>query len=701
MKSEPQFSLMAKDLMPGTLFLVVGPSGVGKDTLLNGAREALEGTWFRFPRRVITRPADAGGEDHTPATDASFEDMVSSGAFLHHWQAHGLRYGIPGDVVSDLESGVNVVINTSRLEVEAFRREVPRTVVIYINASADVIAARLRARGRETEEEINRRLKRIVEQSAHSEGAVEILNDTTVEEGTEKLVEVITGSCELHTKVHEFPVDFASKALCLLHSGNPVATRLLAGTERVSLSANGKSITADVGWTETESFVAKDNCAVSEKVLSVLGVQAGHALRVERSPAPESRAILQKKVRGGELTSNEIRRMVRDLVDGRFSASEIAGFLVSASRNLTIDEVIELTKARAEYAHKQKWNADIVVDKHSMGGIPGNRVSPIIIPIIAAFGLTMPKTSSRAITSAAGTADIMEVLAKVDLTPDQMAQVVNKTGACIAWNGRLTHSPVDDVMNSINRPLGLASALLDTSSILSKKLAAGSTHVLIDLPIGPQAKTVSQQDGKSLKELFETVGAGVGLKVHANLADGTKPVGRGVGPVLETIDVLNVLSNEPGAPQDLLEKSVQYAGHILEWAGAVDQGQGRNKALDIVTSGEAYEKLQQIVLAQGGQAHDLKPGQFKCEIAADRTGKIEEIDIRTISSIARAAGAPLDKTAGIYLYANVASKVEKGQPLLRIHASSQKALDEAIAKADQTDPIVRKWSEGSYQINLA
>lgn len=682
--------------MPGTLFLVVGPSGVGKDTLLHGAREALEGRWFRFPQRVITRPADAGGENHKPATDASFEDMVSNDAFLHYWKAHGLRYGIPRDIIGDLEAGVNVVVNTSRMEVEAFQRKAPRTVVICINAAKDVIAARLRVRGRETEDEINRRLERTVEQSAHIESAVEIFNDTTVQEGTEKLVEVIAGSCDLYAEANEFPGDFASKALCLLHSENPVATRLLAGTERVALYANGKSITADLGWTETASFVKRDICAVSEKVLSTLGVEPGHPVRIERSPAPESRAILQKKVRGGELNSNEIHRIVRDLVDGRFSASEIAGFLVSASRNLTIDEVVELTRARAQYAHKQKWNADIVVDKHSMGGIPGNRVSPIIIPIIASFGLIMPKTSSRAITSAAGTSDVMEVLARVDLTPEQMAQVVNKTGACIAWNGRLTHSPVDDVMNSINGPLGLASALLDTSSILSKKLAAGSTHVLIDLPIGPQAKTVSREDGESLKQLFETVGAGVGLKVHTYLSDGTKPVGRGVGPVLETIDVLKVLSNETDAPQDLLEKSVQYAAHILEWTGAVDRGQGHGKAMSILTSGEAYEKLQEIVLAQGSQAKKLNPGRFTFEIDADRSGTIEEIDIQTIAALARAAGAPLDKSAGVYLCANVASTVEKGQTLLRIHASSQKALEEAVAKVNEMSSIVRKWSEASY-----
>ena len=679
--------------MPGTLFLVVGPSGVGKDTLLDGAREALEGNWFRFPKRVITRPADAGGEEHIAATEAAFEEMVSNGAFLHDWQAHGLRYGVPADVLDDLAVGVNVVLNTSRKEINAIRRKVPSTITIYINASPEIVAQRLRKRGRETEDEIRQRLARLVEKPAHGEGSLEIMNDSSVDNGIEKLVEVISGSCDLHAKVQEFPVDFGSKTLCLLHANNPIAKRLLAGAERVSLMANGKSTVADLGWTETGSFVESDKCAVSERVLSDLEIQAGHTVRIERSPSPQSRAVLQKKVRGGHLSANEIKGFVKDLVDGRFSSSEIAGFLVSAARNLTIDEIIELTKARAAYAHCHEWDTEIVVDKHSMGGIPGNRVSPIIIPIIAAFGLTMPKTSSRAITSAAGTADMMEILARVDLTPDQMQHVVNKTGACIAWNGRLTHSPVDDVMNSINRPLGLASALLDVSSIMSKKLAAGSTHVLIDLPIGPQAKTTSPAEGARLKELFEAVGTGVGLKVHVNLADGTKPVGQGIGPILESIDVLDVLSNKPGAPQDLLQKSVQYAAYILEWTGSVEHGQGQSTALDIVASGQAYDKLQEIIQAQGQQPGDLKAGQFTGEITTQHTGLIEEMDIRAISSIARAAGAPLDKSAGVYLCANVGSRVDKGQPLLRIHSSSQQGLDDAMAKASVAGPLVRKWSE--------
>lgn len=675
--------------MPGTLFLVVGPSGVGKDTLLDGARGVLEGAWFRFPHRVITRPSDAGGEAHKAATEAKFDDLLAQGAFLHHWPAHGLRYGLPADIAQSLAEDVNVVVNTSRREIDAIRTKVPSALAIYISASPDIVAERLRARGRETEEEIERRLSRIVEGPAHGAGILEVLNDGTVAEGIEKLIDVIAGSCDLYANAVEFPVDFGSRALCLFHRNNPVAARILAGAERVSLSAGGAMVTADLGWTEDQALVSHESCAVSKSILGKLKVDAGQSLFVERSPAPKSRAILQKKVRGGQLEPSEVHGIVKDLVDGRFSNSEIVGFLVSAARNLTIDEVIELTKARAAYAHRQVWDADIVVDKHSMGGIPGNRISPIIIPIIAAFGLTMPKTSSRAITSAAGTADMMEVLAKVDLTPDEMQRVVKQTRACIAWNGRLTHSPVDDVMNAINLPLGLASALLDVSSIMSKKLAAGSTHVLIDLPIGPQAKTKTREEGAKLKSLFETVGAGVGINVHANLSDGTKPIGRGIGPVLETIDVLDVLSNKPGAPKDLLDKSLDYSAHILEWTGSVEPGEGRKAAQRIVENGQAFDKLQDILQAQGRCTEKLTPSGFTDDILAERSGQIGEFDIQAISALARAAGAPLDKSAGIYLFANVGDSVEQGEPLFRIHASSQQGLTEALEKAKTASPLVR------------
>lgn len=680
--------------MTGTLFLVVGPSGVGKDTLLDGAREQLSASrWFRFLRRVITRPEEAGGEDHIAATDEEFDDILSVGGFLHHWEAHGLRYGIPADALDDLGRGVNVVLNTSRNELEAFQEKVSNVVVVYISASPEVVEKRLRARARETDEEIARRLARIVERPTAFDGALELLNDSTVERGVEKLIDVIAGSCDLRAEATELQISFGSKPLCLFHRGNPIAARLLAGSERVSISANGKSIVAELGWTDEIAALPVDKCAVSGAVFDALDILDGDAVDVERSPTPQSRAILQKKVRGGQLNAEEIHGFVDDLVNGRYSSPEIAGFLVSAANNLNAEEIIALTQARAAYAHRQDWGADIVVDKHSMGGIPGNRITPIVIPIIAAFGLTMPKTSSRAITSAAGTADMMEVLTRVDLTPEEMRKVVGETGACIAWNGRLTHSPVDDVMNSINRPLGLASALLDVSSIMSKKLAAGSTHVLIDLPIGPQAKTKSMAEGENLKSIFETVGEGIGLKVQVNLTDGTKPIGFGVGPILEAIDVFSVLRNDPDAPRDLLEKSLQYAARILEWTGSVAEGQGDRAARELIESGKALEKFQEIVDRQGGRDTEMRAGSFTWEVTADRAGQIDEMDIRTVSAIARAAGAPLDTAAGVRVLANVGSELDRGQPVLRVFSSSRDGLADARAVLEKAPPVIRRWAD--------
>lgn len=679
--------------MSGTLFLVVGPSGVGKDTLLDGARARLSGSkWFRFVRRVITRPADAGGEDHIAATEAAFDRQLADGAFLHHWSAHGLRYGIPADVEDDLAAGINVVLNTSRNEVQAFRDRLSDVVVVYVTASPRVIETRLRARGRESDAEIAKRLARLVEHPMPGDGALEIRNDGSVEDGIAGLVDLIAGSCNLHADMRVFPVEFGTKPVCLVNRANPIAGRLLAGSERVSICAGGKTTVAELGWTSEDALASPDQCAMSGSAIAALGIGAGDVVRIERSPSPKSREVLQKKVRGGSLSPGEMTGFVDDLVHGRFSASEIAGFLVSASTNLSMEEVVALTKARASYAHRQVWEADVVVDKHSMGGIPGNRITPIIIPIVAAFGLTMPKTSSRAITSAAGTADMMEVIARVDLTPEEMQRVVRETGACIAWNGRLTHSPVDDVMNAINRPLGLSSSLLDVSSIMSKKIAAGSTHVLIDLPVGPQAKTRTMEEAERLKLLFETVGAGVGLSTRVNLADGTRPIGRGIGPVLETRDVFKVLENDEDAAQDLLDKALDYAAKILEWAGGVAEGSGRDVARELVTSGAALEKLHQIAGQQGAHKSDLAPGQFSWELKAERDGEIAAIDIRTVSAIARASGAPRDKAAGIDLLANVGSKVTAGQPILRVHSSSQRGLQEARERAGLAAPVVSAWA---------
>ena len=243
---------------------------------------------------------------------------------------------------------------------------------------------------------------------------------------------------------------------------------------------------------------------------------------------------------------------------------EIAAFLISSASFMTSGELLALTHAMAAPERNSNGQA-IVVDKHCIGGIPGNRTSMIVVPIVAAHGLTIPKTSSRAITSPAGTADTMEVLARVDVAVDEMKEVVAACHGCLVWGGHVNLSPADDILISVERPLCLDTREQMVASIMSKKLAAGSTHLLIDLPVGPTAKLANASEAMRLRKLFEFVGDHFGIAVEVITTDGRQPIGNGIGPVLEAQDVMAVLANEPAAPADLREKSLRLAAHLLEY----------------------------------------------------------------------------------------------------------------------------------------
>lgn len=683
----------SSDHLPkGSLILVAGPSGVGKDTLIDGARAALDGLRaYAFARRVITRDPEAGGEDYHPVTEPEFEQMRLRGAFLHHWDAHGLRYGIPVVVRRWLEEGTHVIVNVSRAVIPQIRAVWPDTLTLLIDASPEVVAARLRARGREAPDQIARRLARAATVPDGSGAVIRILNDRSPAEGVRAFVEAVMGAAAPRFCARPARVDLGARALCLLSDIHPATAGLTAASGRVEILApNGARAVAELGVLRAPLGQSEpaEVAALSPALMERLMLAPGDPLVLAAAPSPESRAILQRKVAGGTLSDAEIDAVVGDMVAGRYSEAELAGFLVAASRDLAAPEVIALTRARAARAARQSWPGEIVVDKHSMGGIPGNRITPIIIPIVTALGLTMPKTSSRAITSAAGTADAMEVIARVDLTPDELHACVTETGGCIAWNGRLTHSPVDQVMNAINRPLGLRSTRLDVSSILSKKLAAGSTHVLIDMPVGPEAKTRDAADAQDLADLFTTVAEGVGLSLKVMQTDGTGPVGRGVGPVLEMRDVFAVLEGRPDAPTDLRDKALRYAAEILHWAAGMGAAEAADAARACLDEGRALEQLHRIAAAQGLLAETPPPpAPYTAEITATGAGRLIGFGVRAVSGTARAAGAPREPTAGVDLLVGPGATLAPGTPLLRIHAATRFALAsaEAVARAALAD----------------
>jgi thymidine phosphorylase len=291
-----------------------------------------------------------------------------------------------------------------------------------------------------------------------------------------------------------------------------------------------------------------------------------------------------------------------------------------------------------------------------------------VVPIVAAHGMLIPKTSSRAITSPAGTTDTMEVLANVELDISSLHDIVRKHRGCLAWGGTSRLSPADDIMIAVERPLGIDSHGQLVASILSKKLAAGSTHLLIDIPVGPTAKVRHMREAQALRKLFEFVGDQHGIFLEVIITDGRQPVGNGIGPVLEARDVMRVLQNDPKAPTDLRQKALLLAGRILEFDPDVRGGRGYAIARDILDSGRALDKMNAIIEAQGRHQVTYEPGRLVQEICAPHDGVVTSIDNLHMAHIARFAGAPMDKGAGVDLFKKLGESVNKDEPLYRVHA---------------------------------
>jgi len=275
----------------------------------------------------------------------------------------------------------------------------------------------------------------------------------------------------------------------------------------------------------------------------------------------------------------------------------------------------------------------------------------------------------------------MEVLACVDLDMEQMRAVVEKEKACLAWGGHVNLSPADDVLISVERPLHIDTKEQMVASILSKKLAAGSTHLLIDIPVGPSAKVRTQSEAVRLRKLFEFVGDRIGISLEVVLTDGSQPVGRGVGPVLEARDVMAVLRNEPDAPGDLRARALLLAGKVLEFDPELRGGAGRARAEELLDSGAALAAMKRMIDAQGKAPKAYSLGELTYEVKATKSGVVSGMDCYRLGRIARLAGAPMDKGAGLDLYKKIGDDVSKGDALYRIHSCFQSDFDFAIEMA--------------------
>ena len=438
---------------------------------------------------------------------------------------------------------------------------------------------------------------------------------------------------------------------------------------RVEVDLRGRRIIASINLVNS-NLLAPDEVSLSISAWHKLDAVAGDTVTVEHAPTLDSLGAVRSKIYGNRLAAPALTAIMGDVAAGRYSELHIAAFIAAcAGGRMDLQETIDLTGAMVGAGERIDWGRAPIADKHCVGGLPGNRTTPIVVAIAVAAGLTMPKTSSRAITSPAGTADVMETLTRVDLDVPAMRRVVERVGGCFVWGGALSLSPADDLLIRIERPLDISSDAQLVASVLSKKIAAGATHALIDIPVGPTAKVRSDPDADRLQLLLEQVAAAHGLKLRILRTHGSQPVGRGIGPALEAHDVLAVLRGAAAAPVDLRMRSLVLAGELLEFCGASTPGDGRSTATRLLDSGAAWTTFQEICEAQGGLR---EPGvaPLRETMTAERDGHLSAIDNRRLSQVAKLAGAPSSPTAGVELHAKLGDRVERGMPLFTLHAQA-------------------------------
>ncbi len=454
--------------------------------------------------------------------------------------------------------------------------------------------------------------------------------------------------------------------------------------DRILIKKKSKKVVAVLDIAESEKAVPRGSIGLFEEVLDALNAKQDDAVIVLLEKKPDSVKYIRKKLDGKTLSYKETYAIVEDIVKDKLTDIELTSYVsANYTRGMMMEEIVHLANAMTKTGVALKLNEKPIVDLHSIGGVPGNRTTMIVVPLLAAAGLIVPKTSSRAITSPAGTADTMEVLCKVAFPLKKIYSIIKKTGAFIIWGGAVNLAPADDKIIHVESPLSIDAEGQMLASIMAKKASVSATHLLMDIPVGEGSKVglgskaENRKKALHLKRKFEKLSKKLGIKIKVMITDGSQPVGNGIGPSLEARDCIWILQNNPEGPEDLKIKSLEMAGKIFEFVGRAKKGNGRSLARELLENGSAYKKFQEIVLAQEGGKIDIKKiplGKHKYDIRSTKTGTINSIDNLVIAKIARTAGAPVDQGAGIHLFKHKKDKVKKGEKMLTVFSESKQKI---------------------------
>jgi AMP phosphorylase len=451
--------------------------------------------------------------------------------------------------------------------------------------------------------------------------------------------------------------------------------------DRVLIIAGKKKAEAIVD--HAEESIKRGEVGVYRETAAALKLREGQKVRLESAHRPASLDAIKKKLDNQILEGSEVAVIIRDLMEERLSDAELASFITGVYANgMNAEETVALTKAIYGSGGVLKPGKG-AVSVHSIGGVAGDRGSMLIVPILASLGFKVPKTSTRAISSASGTADAMEVLAPVTLTLKKMGSVVKKAGGCIVWGGAVNMAAADDKLIHVRRPLRLDPTPLLLSSILAKKKAEGAQYVLLDIPIGRGTKVEGIEEARELAKQFEGLGKLLDMQVHVVITDGSEPLINGIGPCFEARAVLEALQEKDN--DKLVDKACKLSGIIIGMVRGVTNEEGYRIALQQIKSGKALKKFRQIIAAQGGnpgaEPEDVIMGKHKALFKAPESGRVGHIDNHAISRVCRTLGAPADKCAGIMLKVEKGDEVRKGDALYELYSNDKSKLRHALKVA--------------------
>ncbi len=486
-------------------------------------------------------------------------------------------------------------------------------------------------------------------------------------------------------KVKKSKISAATKTVCIIHEED--AKKLgVAPLDRIVLKNDRRHAAAVVNT--TTSLVKPKNIIIYNKLADVLGTETGDMIEAYPRAMLISKTSIRKKISDKRINLTDAREIVNDLLKHNLNDLEISSFITAITINgLSDKEAYYLTKAMTETGCQTNFGN--IVDKHSIGGVPGDKTSLLLVPVIAASGLKIVKTSSRAITNPAGTADRMEVLAPVKKTISQIRKIVKKTNGCLVWGGSLNFSPADDMFIEIERPLNQDSMLIP--SVLSKKKAVQSKYIIIDIPIGPEAKVKTKQEAGKLGRRFRNIGKMLGMKIDYVITDARQPIGHAMGPAMEAREALEILMKRKN--HYLIKKVTELAAAMFFIKKKVKTvKQGRELALSIIKSGAAEKKMREIIKAQGGNPNitpeKIKLAKFNRNILSPKRGKIKYISLHAMQQIAGLSGAPSNKKAGIMLNKKLNEKVKKGEILYTVYAENKNKLTNALRSARKNNGFV-------------